>query len=113
MTPNYQIKYTKEFKKSIKKITKQGKKIDKLLNVIDKLSKRVPLEIKYHDHALYNDKKFNDCAVNIGKVQHLPGDEDSYLKVDMIRSVSIRRIRKRPGNSEFLFLSVLPYSSVS
>ena len=25
MTPNYQIKYTKEFKKSIKKITKQGK----------------------------------------------------------------------------------------
>lgn len=53
MTPNYQIKYTKEFKKSIKKITKQGKKIDKLLNVIDKLSKRVPLEIKYHDHALY------------------------------------------------------------
>lgn len=44
--------------------------------------------------ASSEDKKFNDCAVNIGKVQHLPGDEDSYLKVDMIRSVSIRRIRK-------------------
>ena len=54
MTPNYQIKYTKEFKK----ITKQGKKIDELLNVIDKLSKRVPLEIKYRDHALYNDNRF-------------------------------------------------------
>ena len=61
MTPNYQIKYTKEFKKSIKKITKQGKKIDKLLTVIDKLSKRVPLEIKYHDHALYNDSRFQNC----------------------------------------------------
>ena len=57
MTPNYQIKYTKEFKK----ITKQGKKIDELLNVIDKLSKRVPLEIKYHDHALYNDSRFQNC----------------------------------------------------
>ena len=44
--------------------------------------------------ASLEDKKFNDCAVYIGKVQHLPGDEDSYLKVDMIRSVSIRRIRK-------------------
>ena len=40
------------------------------------------------------DRAFNDCAVNIGRINHLPGDEDSYLKVDMIRSVSIRRIRK-------------------
>ena len=31
MTPNYQIKYTKEFKKSIKKITKQGKKLTNYL----------------------------------------------------------------------------------
>ena len=38
MTPNYQIKYTKEFKKSIKKLTNQGKNIDKLLNIVDKLS---------------------------------------------------------------------------
>lgn len=41
-----------------------------------------------------DDKTFNDCAVNIGKIPHLPSEEDSYLKVDMIRSVSIRRIRK-------------------
>lgn len=44
--------------------------------------------------ASSEDKSFNDCAVNIGKVNHLPGDGDSYLKVDMIRTVSIRRIRK-------------------
>lgn len=44
--------------------------------------------------ASSEDKVFNDCAVNIGKVNHLPGNGDSYLKVDMIRSVSIRRIRK-------------------
>ena len=61
MIPNYQIKYTKEFKKSIKKITKQGKKIDKLLNVVDMLSERIPLEARYHDHALYNDSRFQNC----------------------------------------------------
>lgn len=44
--------------------------------------------------ASSEDKVFNDCAVNIGKVNHLPEKGDSYLKVDMIRSVSIRRIRK-------------------
>ena len=44
--------------------------------------------------ASSEDKTFNDCAVNIGNIPHLPGDEDSYLKVDMIRSVSIRSIRK-------------------
>lgn len=40
------------------------------------------------------DKKFNDCAVNIGEIRHLPQEGDTYLKVDMIRSISIRRIRK-------------------
>lgn len=58
---NYQIKYTKEFKKSIKKLTNQGKNIDKLLNIVDKLSKGIPLEIKYRDHALYNDNRFQNC----------------------------------------------------
>mgnify|MGYP004671498793 FL=1 len=61
MTMNYQIKYTKEFKKSIKKLTKQGKNIDKLLNIVDKLSKGIPLEIKYRDHTLYNDNRFQNC----------------------------------------------------
>lgn len=61
MTPNYQIKYTKEFKKSMKKLMKQGKNIDKLLNIVDKLSKGIPLEIKYRDHALYNDSRFQNC----------------------------------------------------
>lgn len=56
MMMNYKIKYTKGFKKSIKKITKQGKNIDKLLNVIDLLSNKQQLDSKYKDHALYNDK---------------------------------------------------------
>ncbi len=63
MTMNYQIKYTKEFKKSIKKLTKQEKNIDKLLNIVDKLSKGISLEIKYRDHALYNDNRFQNVMI--------------------------------------------------
>ena len=58
---NYKIKYSNEFKKALKKITKQGKNIDKLLNVVDKLSKKEPLDIKHKDHQLYNDKRFKGC----------------------------------------------------
>jgi hypothetical protein len=41
-----------------------------------------------------DDKYFNDCAVNIGNIPDLPHEGDTYLKVDMIRSIHIRRIRK-------------------
>ncbi len=34
---NYKIKYSKELKKSLKKVMKQGKNIDKLLNVVEML----------------------------------------------------------------------------
>lgn len=55
------IKYTKEFKKSLKKLIKQGKNIDKLLKVIDYLSKMQKLDIKYKDHALRDSKTFKGC----------------------------------------------------
>ena len=61
MTKNYKIKYSKLFKKSLKRVLKQGKDLDKLLEVVDMLSKSQKLDLKYKDHALYNDKKFNDC----------------------------------------------------
>ena len=61
MKNNYKIKYSKEFKKSLKKIVKQGKDIDKLLTIVDILSKKQELEPKHRDHALYNDKRFKNC----------------------------------------------------
>ena len=61
MTKNYKIKSSKLFKKSLKRVLKQGKDLDKLLEVVDMLSKSQKLVLKYKDHALYNDKKFNDC----------------------------------------------------
>lgn len=57
----YKIKFSKEFKKSLKKVKKQGKDIDKLFNIICKLSNGEVLEKKHQDHALYNDKKFKGC----------------------------------------------------
>ena len=58
---NYKIKYSKNFKKQLKKITKQGKNIDKLLIVVDKLSKKQKLEAKYKDHALIDIKYYKNC----------------------------------------------------
>ena len=40
---------------------KQGKNIDKLLNVVDRLSKKQQLDFKYRDHQLYTDKRFKGC----------------------------------------------------
>ena len=57
----YSIKYTKEFKKSYKKIIKQGKDVDKIFYVIEKLANNEKLDIKYKDHQLYNDKRFVNC----------------------------------------------------
>lgn len=37
---NYKIKYSKEYKRAMKKMTKQGKDIDKLLNVVNIFSKK-------------------------------------------------------------------------
>ena len=44
-----------------KKIIKQGKDINKLKIIIDKLANKEPLEQKYKDHQLYNDKRFKNC----------------------------------------------------
>lgn len=63
---NYKIKYSTEFKKSLKKLIKQGKDINKLLNFVDLLAKKKQLDSKYKDHALYNDKRFKnyrDCHI--------------------------------------------------
>lgn len=57
----YDVIYSKKFKKSLKKVTKQGKDINKLLDIVDKLATKETLEPKYKDHALYNDKRFKGC----------------------------------------------------
>lgn len=57
----YQVDFSTKFKKSLKRVTKQGKDIDKLDNIILKLANREPLEEKYKDHQLINNKTYRDC----------------------------------------------------
>ena len=57
----YEIIYSNNFKKDLKKVIKQGKDLNKLDNIVDKLSKGETLDTKYKDHQLINDKYYKDC----------------------------------------------------
>lgn len=58
----YKVRYSSKFKKSLKRITKQGKDIEKLLDVVDKLAVKEELEEKYKNHNLVNDKYYKNCC---------------------------------------------------
>lgn len=57
----YEVIYSNQFKKSLKKMLKQGKDLRKLDSIIEKLATKEQLEIKNRDHALYDDKKYKGC----------------------------------------------------
>ena len=60
----YEIKFTNQFKKDLKLAKKQGKNIDKLFTVIQKLANGETLEIKYRDHDLTgNYKGCRECHI--------------------------------------------------
>ena len=58
----YQIKYTNEFKKNYKKIKKQGKDVQKLRYVVEKLANGLELDEKYKNHTLIDNKNFKNCG---------------------------------------------------
>lgn len=60
MIYKYSVDYTSEFKKSYKKIKKQGKNIDKLKKTIEMIACGEELELKYREHKLLDNKKFKD-----------------------------------------------------
>ena len=55
----YKIKFTSQFKKDLKVAKKQGKDLDKLFNIVDKLAKEEILDQKYNDHFLSGN--YNGC----------------------------------------------------
>lgn len=61
MTYKYKVDFTTEFKKEYKKIKKQGKDLEKLKNIIEKLACGIVLEQKFKDHKLIDNRKFKDC----------------------------------------------------
>ena len=57
----YKVVYSAKFKKSLKNILKQGKNIDELKDVVDKLVFKEELDQKYKNHKLIDDKKYKNC----------------------------------------------------
>ena len=57
----YEVVYSAKFKKSLKRILKQGKNIDELKDVLDKLAFKEELDPKYRNHKLIDDKKYKNC----------------------------------------------------
>ena len=57
----YKVQALTKLNKQFKKIIKQGKDIEKLIYVVEKLANGEELELKYKDHLLQNNKYFNDC----------------------------------------------------
>ena len=60
----YEVRFTTQFKKDLKLAKKQGKDIDKLFAVIEKLANGEGLEDKFRDHDLTgNYKGCRECHV--------------------------------------------------
>lgn len=60
----YVVKFTNQFKKDIKRAKKQGKKLEKLYNVIEKIAKGEKLEERLFDHELTgNYKGTRECHI--------------------------------------------------
>lgn len=57
----YDIEITSRFKSEYKKIKKQGKDINKLIDVLETLANGDELDPKYRNHRLINNKIFKDC----------------------------------------------------
>ena len=58
----YTIKFTSDFKRSYKKIVKQGKDVNKLKYVINELANGNDLDLKYKNHMLTNSKYYKNCG---------------------------------------------------
>lgn len=60
----FRIKFINRFKKDLKLAKKQGKDIDKLFNVVEKIANDEPLDEKLRDHLLMgNYKGTRECHI--------------------------------------------------
>lgn len=61
----YEIKRTAQFKKDVKRMLKQGKELQDMLDIIEMLQRDIPLPGKCHDHPLAgNWKGKRECHID-------------------------------------------------
>jgi len=89
----YEIKFTNQFKKDLKVAKKQGKDIEKLFEIIEKLANQEPLASKYRDHGLTG--KYKGC-----RECHI--DPDWLLIYEIIENIMVLLLY-RVGNHSELF----------
>ena len=61
LNTKYKIDFTSNFKRQLKKVIKQNKNIQELLEVITKLANQEELDPKYRNHSLIDDKTYKNC----------------------------------------------------
>ncbi len=60
----YEVKFTTRFKKDLKTVQKQGKNVEKLFDIIEKLANDEKLLPSQHDHDLSGDYAgFRECHI--------------------------------------------------
>ena len=61
----YKIKFTSRVKKDLKQAKKQGKDIEKLFDIIERIAKDETLDERYRDHSLAgNYKGTRECHID-------------------------------------------------
>ncbi len=89
------LEYTNQFKKDIKKITKQGLDIEKLHKVIDILQKQEKLPEQYRDHLLVNSRNYKNM-----RECHIEAD---WLLIYKIYDDAMILVAVRTGSHSELF----------
>lgn len=89
------LEYTNQFKKDIKKITKQGLDIEKLHKVIDILQKQEKLLEQYRDHLLVNSRNYKNM-----RECHIEAD---WLLIYKIYDDAMVLVAVRTGSHSELF----------
>ena len=89
------LEYTNQFKKDIKKITKQGLDIEKLHKVIDILQKQEKLPKQYRDHLLVNSRNYKNM-----RECHIEAD---WLLIYKIYDDAMVLVAVRTGSHSELF----------
>lgn len=89
----YEIIYTNQFKRDLKKAKKQNKNLDRLFEVVEKLANGEILEAKYRDHALIgNYKDSRECHI-----------EPDWLLIYEIKNETLVLMLSRVGSHSELF----------
>ena len=87
----YEVRFTNQYKKDLKLAKKQGKDIEKMYDVVEKLAKGETLEAKYRDHSLTgNLKGLRECHI----------EPDWLLVYEIIDDVLVLMLNRLGSHSE-------------